>query len=385
MKNIYLLGATGSLGTQTLDVLRTMKDSYRIISIAFGNNLKKAIEIIDEFHPKLVCTNNYNNYELLKSKYNNIEIVYGNDKLVQAATCTYYNEGEDIVINCLVGMIGLLPTIEAIKKERKILLANKETLVVGGEIIVKLLKQYKSQIIPIDSEHSAILQCLQGRNNEEVKKIIITASGGAFRDLNREQLQNVTIDDALNHPNWSMGKKITVDCATMANKGLEVIEAHYLFDIDYKNINTIIHRESIIHSMVEYNDNTIIAQMGKPDMRIPIQYAITYPNKEKYKLDKSLDLNTLSNITFQKMDYSRYPLLKLAYDVGIQGGIKPTIFNASNEEAVKLFINKKIKFLDIESIVIDAVNNFENIISPTINQILEFDLKVREYVNNKYC
>lgn len=384
MKNIYLLGATGSLGTQTLDVLRTMKDSYRIVSIAFGNNLNKAIEIIDEFHPKLVYTNNYNNYEFLKNKYKNIETIYGDDKLVQAATYTYYNDGEDIVINCLVGMIGLLPTIEAIKKERKILLANKETLVVGGEIIVKLLKQYKSKIIPIDSEHSAILQCLEGRKKEEVEKLIITASGGAFRDLNREQLQNVTIDDALKHPNWRMGKKITIDCATMANKGLEVIEAHYLFDIDYKNIDTIIHRESIIHSMVEYNDNTIIAQMGKPDMRIPIQYALTYPNKEKYELDESLDLNKLSNISFQKMDYMRYPLLKLAYEVGIQGGIKPAIYNASNEEAVKLFIDKKIKFLDIEKIVFDTVEYFENIISPTLNQILEFDFKAREYVKHKY-
>lgn len=384
MKNIYLLGATGSLGTQTLDVLRTMKDSYRIVSIAFGNNLNKAIEIIDEFHPKLVCTNNYNNYEFLKNKYKNVKTIYGDDKLVQAATYTYYNDGEDIVINCLVGMIGLLPTIEAIKKERKILLANKETLVVGGEIIVKLLKQYKSKIIPIDSEHSAILQCLEGRKKEEVKKLIITASGGAFRDLNREQLQNVTIDDTLKHPNWRMGKKITVDCATMANKGLEVIEAHYLFDIDYKNIDTIIHRESIIHSMVEYNDNTIIAQMGKPDMRIPIQYALTYPNKEKYRLDESLDLNKLSNISFQKMDYMRYPLLKLAYEVGIQGGIKPAIYNASNEEAVKLFIDKKIKFLDIEKIVFDTVEYFENIISPTLNQILEFDFKAREYVKHKY-
>lgn len=383
MKNIYLLGATGSLGTQTLDVLRTMKDSYRLVSIAFGNNLNKAIEIIEEFHPKLVCTSNIENYNYLVKEYNDIRILYGNEGLIETATYTFSNE-ENIVVNCLVGMIGLLPTIESIKKERKILLANKETLVVGGEIINKLLTKYNADIIPIDSEHSAIMQCLQGRNKKEIKKIIITASGGAFRDLTRVQLKNVTIDDALKHPNWNMGKKITVDCASMANKGLEVIEAHYLFNISYDNIETIIHRESIIHSLVEYKDNTIIAQMGKPDMRIPIQYALTFPEKKEYTLDNSLDLNSLSNLSFMKMDYNRFPLLELAYKVGIQGGIKPTIYNASNEEAVNLFINKKIKFLEIESIVIDAVNHFENIISPTIDQIIEYDLKVREYVKNKY-
>lgn len=383
MKNIYLLGATGSLGTQTLDVLRTMKDSYRLVSIAFGNNLNKAIEIIEEFHPKLVCTSNIENYNYLVKEYNDIRILYGNEGLIETATYTFSNE-ENIVVNCLVGMIGLLPTIESIKKERKILLANKETLVVGGEIINKLLTKYNADIIPIDSEHSAIMQCLQGRNKKEIKKIIITASGGAFRDLTREQLKNVTIDDALKHPNWNMGKKITVDCASMANKGLEVIEAHYLFNISYDNIETIIHRESIIHSLVEYKDNTIIAQMGRPDMRIPIQYALTFPEKKEYTLDNSLDLNSLSNLSFMKMDYNRFPLLELAYKVGIQGGIKPTIYNTSNEEAVNLFINKKINFLEIESIVIDAVNHFENIISPTIDQIIEYDLKVREYVKNKY-
>ena len=282
-------------------------------------------------------------------------------------------------------MVGLKPTIEAIKLNRTILLANKETLVVGGEIITKLLKQYNSKLLPIDSEHSAILQCLEGRKKEEIKKIIITASGGAFRDLNREQLQYVTIDDALKHPNWNMGKKITVDCASMVNKGLEVIEAHYLFDIEYDNIETIIHKESIIHSMVEFKDNTIIAQMGKPDMRIPIQYAITYPNKIDYKLDDELNINKLSGLSFKEMDFEKYPLLKLAYKVGKEGGVMPTIFNASNEEAVKLFINKKIKFLDIETIIIDCVSNFKNIINPSLNQIIEVDLKVRDYINNKYC
>lgn len=384
MKNIYLLGATGSIGKQTIEVLRSLNNEYRLISVCFGSNLEEAIKIIDEFKPKLVCTNNEFNYNYLKNKYNNITITFGNQGLVEAATCKYYDDGEDIVINSLVGMVGLVPTIEAIKLGRTILLANKETLVVGGEIITKLVKQYNVKMLPIDSEHSAIFQCLEGRKKEEVKKIIITASGGAFRDLSREQLDVVTIDDALKHPNWLMGKKITVDCASMVNKGLEVIEAHFLFDIDYDKIETVIHKESIIHSMVEYNDNTIIAQMGKADMRIPIQYAITYPNKEKYKLDEGLDFNLVSSLSFKKMDYERYPLLKIAYEVGKQGGLKPTIFNASNEEAVKLFIEKKIKFLDIETIIIDAISSFENINSPSLDQILEIDLKVREYVNNKY-
>ena len=385
MKNIYLLGATGSIGTQTIEALRTLNDSYRLVSICFGNNIEEAIKIIEEFNPKFVCTSNQNNYNYLKQKYDNIKIVYGADGLIEAACCKFYDDGEDIVINSLVGMVGLKPTIEAIKLNRTILLANKETLVVGGEIITKLLKQYNSKLLPIDSEHSAILQCLEGRKKEEIKKIIITASGGAFRDLNREQLQYVTIDDALKHPNWNMGKKITVDCASMVNKGLEVIEAHYLFDIEYDNIETIIHKESIIHSMVEFKDNTIIAQMGKPDMRIPIQYAITYPNKIDYKLDDELNINKLSGLSFKEMDFEKYPLLKLAYKVGKEGGVMPAIFNASNEEAVKLFIDKKIKFLDIETIIIDCVSNFKNIINPSLNQILEVDLKVRDYIKNKYC
>ena len=384
MKNIYLLGATGSIGTQTIEVLRSLDESYRLVSICFGSKLAEAIKIIDEFKPKFVCTNNEFNYNFLKSKYNNIDIVYGDEGLVEAATCKYYNDGEDIVINSLVGMVGLVPTIEAIKIGRTILLANKETLVVGGEIITELVNKYNTKLLPIDSEHSAIFQCLEGRKKDEVKKLIITASGGAFRDLTREQLDSVTIDDALKHPNWLMGKKITVDCASMVNKGLEVIEAHFLFDIPYDSIDTIIHKESIIHSMVEYQDNTIIAQMGKADMRVPIQYAITYPNKEQYKLDSGLDFNSLGALSFKKMDFERYPLLKLAYEVGMLGGLKPTIFNASNEEAVKLFIDKKIKFLDIETIIIDCVNKFENIISPTLDQILECDKKVREYVCEKY-
>lgn len=384
MKNIYLLGATGSIGRQTIEVLQSLNDSYRLVSICFGNKLKEALEIINEFKPKLVCTSNLENYNYIKENYPNIDLYYGDEGLVKAATCKYYEDGEDIVINSLVGMIGLTPTIEAIKLKRTILLANKETLVVGGEIITKLVKEYNTKLLPIDSEHSAIFQCLEGRKKEEVNKLIITASGGAFREFSRDQLENVTIDDALKHPNWRMGKKITVDCATMVNKGLEVIEAHYLFDIDYDNIETVIHKESIIHSMVEYKDNSIIAQMGKPDMRIPIQYAITYPNKIKYNLDSGLSFKDLNSLTFKEMDFNRFPMLALAYKVGKMGGIMPAVFNASNEEAVKLFCENKIKFLEIENIIIDSVNKTKNILSPTLSQILEVDKKVREDIINKY-
>lgn len=384
MKNIYLLGATGSIGRQTIEVLQSLNDSYRLVSICFGNKLKEALEIINEFKPKLVCTSNLENYNYIKENYPNIDLYYGDEGLVKAATCKYYEDGEDIVINSLVGMIGLTPTIEAIKLKRTILLANKETLVVGGKIITKLVKEYNTKLLPIDSEHSAIFQCLEGRKKEEVNKLIITASGGAFREFSRDQLENVTIDDALKHPNWRMGKKITVDCATMVNKGLEVIEAHYLFDIDYDNIETVIHKESIIHSMVEYKDNSIIAQMGKPDMRIPIQYAITYPNKIKYNLDSGLSFKDLNSLTFKEMDFNRFPMLALAYKVGKMGGIMPAVFNASNEEAVKLFCENKIKFLEIENIIIDSVNKTKNILSPTLSQILEVDKKVREDIINKY-
>lgn len=384
MKNIYLLGATGSIGSQTIEVLRTLKEECRLVSISLNNNVSKAKKIINEFHPLYVCTGNKDLSISLKKEYPDIEFGYGEKGLIKASTFKKNLDGKDIVINSVVGMIGLVPTIEAIKLKRDILLANKETLVVGGEIIKEYVKEYGVKLLPIDSEHSAIFQCLEGRKKEEVKRIIITASGGAFRDKTREELKDVSAQDALCHPNWRMGNKITVDCATMVNKGLEVIEAHYLFDMPYEKIDTIIHKESVVHSMVEYIDNTIIAQMGKPDMRIPIQYALTYPKKQVFKLDQGLSFDEYNNLTFKKMDFSRYPMLKLAYEVGKQGGIMPAIFNASNEEAVRLFLNNQINFLEIEKIIIDCVNITNNIINPSLNQILEADQSIRSYIQNKY-
>ncbi len=384
MKNIYLLGGTGSIGKQTIEVLRSFKEEYRLVSMSFNNNYDEAKKIIDEFNPQFVSCGTKEIYELLKKEYPNLDLGYGREGLLKAATYKTNCEGKDLVVNSAVGMVGLVPTIEAIKLKRDILLANKETLVVGGEIIKKYVKEYGVELLPIDSEHSAILQCLEGRKKEEVKKIIITASGGAFRDYSRCDLENVTIDDALNHPNWRMGKKITVDCATMVNKGLEVIEAHFLFDMPYEKIETIIHKESVIHSMVEYNDNTVIAQMGKPDMRIPIQYALTYPSKCSFTLDDSLSFKQFNKLTFTEMDSERYPMLELAYKVGKAGGIMPTVYNASNEEAVKLFIEGKIKFLDIEKIILENIENTNNIINPTLDQILSVDQEVRNKIQKQF-
>ena len=282
-------------------------------------------------------------------------------------------------------MIGLKPTINAILKGRTILLANKETLVVGGEIIEKIKKDMDVKIIPIDSEHSAIMQSLEGHTKDEVKELIITASGGAFRDKTRDELENVTIEDALKHPNWAMGKKITVDCATMVNKGLEVMEAHFLFSMPYEKIKTVLHFESIIHSLVKYNDGSIICEMAKPDMRIPIQYAITYPKKCDFKLDSALDIDNL-NMSFKKMNFERYPMLELAYKVGKMGGLMPTVYNSTNEACVKLFIDKKIKFLDIEKIISKMCASYEKINKKDVSleDVISLDKKIKEEVLSNY-
>ena len=384
MKNIYLLGCTGSIGKQTLEVIRTL-ENIKVKSISFGRNVEEAKEIIKEFKPEFVSCLYEEDAKELKKLFPGVKSAYGDEGLLKVAT---YNDEdkEGFLVNALVGMIGLKPTIEAIKINRNILLANKETLVVGGEIIKDLLKEYNVKMLPIDSEHSAILQCLDGKEKEEISELIITASGGAFRDKQRSDLLGVTIDDALAHPNWSMGKKITVDCATMVNKGLEVIEAHYLFDMPYDKIKTIIHRESIVHSMVKFADGSIIAQMGKPDMRLPIQYAITYPNKKAFKLDTSLNMDDVCSLSFQKMDFERYPMLELAYEVGKMGGIMPVVYNSTNEACVKLFIENKIKFLDIELIICKNVEKYkkQNVLKPTLEEILRLDREIKETIYKEY-
>lgn len=380
MKNIYLLGATGSIGTQVLDVIREQKE-YCLKSISVGKNITLTKQIIEEFKPEFVSVLEYDDMVILQKLYPHVSFGYGDEGLIEAAT---YSSLDGVLVNAVVGMVGLIPTIAAIKKHRNILLANKETLVVAGDIIKKMVKEYKVELIPIDSEHSAIFQCLKSGNREDVSKLIITASGGSFRNLSRNELINVTVEDALKHPNWSMGAKITIDSATMVNKGLEVIEAHHLFDMDYENIETIIHPESIIHSMVEFKDASVIAQMSIPNMRVPIQYALSYPQRLENKNFEKIDFHKLQKITFKPMDFERFPILSLAYKVGISGGIMPTVFNAANEVAVALFLNKKIKFLEIEEIIFQTVSKTTNIDNPTIEDILKVDKDVRDFLKKQY-
>lgn len=349
MKDVYIVGAQGSIGTQALDVIREYNNEFKIVGLSLGRDLEKAKEIIEEFKPEIICLREKKNIEL---SYNPI-IVYGDDGLLEIAR--YKKNNNSLFINALVGISGLLPTVEAIKNKKDIALANKETLVVAGDIINSLVKEYNVSLLPIDSEHSAILECLVGENKKDVKRLIITASGGSFRDKNRDELKDVTKEMALNHPNWKMGSKITIDSATMMNKGFEVIEAHHLFGIPYDKIDTILHKESIVHSMVEYEDGVIKAAIGSADMHTPIAYALRYPKHEKIN-NKPLDLIGL-NLHFEKLDMERFPCLKYAYDAANKGGVYPAVLNASNEAAVKLFLNDKIKFLDIEKIIYDEINN----------------------------
>lgn len=378
MRDICLLGATGSIGTQTLEIIRESK-TYRLKSISFGKNIELGSKIIEEFRPEYVSVLSETDMQTLQKKFPDVKFGFGEEGLLTAAT---YTSGT--LINALVGMVGVKPTVAAIKKGMKILLANKETLVVAGEIINQLLKQYGTDLIPIDSEHSALFQCLQSGSKKDVSRLIITASGGPFRNLSRQELKSVGIEEALKHPNWKMGPKITIDSATMVNKGLEVMEAHHLFGIDYDRIETVIHPESIIHGMVEYKDKSVIAEMSLPDMRLPIQYALTYPEKSENLNFKTLDLAEIGLLTFKKMDFERFPALKMAYQVGKAGGLMPAVYNAANEVAVSLFLKGKIKFTEIEEIIEEALDKFENKADPTLDEILARDCLVRNRILENY-
>lgn len=384
MKNILLLGATGSIGTQTLDVIEQHPNEFVLLTIALGRNINKGIEIIKKFKPKYVSVINKDDAVLLKNLFTDIEIGFGEEGLVNAATYVGNNEYKHIVVTAVVGSIGLIPTIEAIKKGYTIALANKETLVTAGHIVMDLAKQYKVDILPVDSEHSAIFQCLNGEKINQVKEIIITASGGSFRNITRAELEKVTIKDALNHPNWNMGHKITIDSATMMNKGFEVIEAHYLFGLPYENITTVLHQESVIHSLVEFVDSAIMAQIGTPDMRIPIQYALNFPNRLESNFDKRLKLHEVGTLNFKPMDFKRFPCLKYAYDSGKIGHSMPTVLNAANEAAVNLFLNEKISFLDIEKIVYENLSNHKLINNPSLADILSLDKETKENILSRY-
>ena len=377
--NLVILGVTGSIGTQTLDIVRNHLNQFKVVAVTCNSNIRKLREIIIEFSPMYVSIGQTELVDELKTEFPNVEFGHGKQGLIGAATVK--STEEVLVVNALVGSTGLEPTIEAIKMKRNIALANKETLVVGGELIMPLVKEYGVELIPIDSEHSAIQQLILDKA-QDVREIIITASGGSFRDLSRNELENVTVKGALNHPNWTMGQKITIDSATMMNKGFEVIEAHYLFDMPYDRIKTVLHKESMIHSLVEYNDSSILAHIGNPDMRVPINYALFYPNRMPYKGER-LDLVKLGALHFEELSMKRYPLLRLAIEAGVEGGLAPTVLNAANEESVYLFLDGKIAFLDIEIYVEECLNIFKTDLEVTLENIVSLDQKVREYVKNK--
>lgn len=380
MKNISLLGSTGSIGTQTLDVIRRNKD-INVVAMAAGTRIHELEKQVREFKPQLVCVSTQELAQELKVMLADmdVKVVFGQEGLVEVATI----KEADIVLTAVVGMMGIIPTIEAIKAHKDIALANKETLVTAGHIIMKLAKECGVNIYPVDSEHSAIFQSLNGEYHKEVSKILLTASGGPFRGKKRSDLENVTLEDALKHPNWSMGRKITIDSSTMANKGLEVMEAQWLFNVPAKDVQVVIQPQSIIHSMVEFVDGGIMAQLGSPDMRLPIQYALYYP--ERRILDtKRLDFYELAQITFEKPDMETFKGLKFAYNAAERGGNIPTAMNAANELAVSRFLDEKIKYLDIYDIIEYAMENIKYIDNPTVEQILETEKTVYEMIESRW-
>lgn len=371
IKTISILGSTGSIGTQTLDIVRKFPKEFKVVALSCNSNIELLKKQIEEFKPKIVAVFNKKKADELKA---DIPIYKGMDGLLKVAIFREANT----VVNSLVGSIGVLPTVKAIENLKNVALANKETLVTAGEIIMKKLKFHKTTLLPIDSEHSAILQCLQGENIKYVNKITITCSGGAFRNKTKEELENVKASDALQHPTWNMGAKITIDSATLMNKGFEVIEAHWLYGLDYTKIDVVIHPQSIIHSLVEFKDNSVIAQLGVPDMRIPIQYALTYP-KRLSNLDlPQLNLVDIKKVTFEEPDLERFPCLGMAYDAGIKGGTMPVVMNAANEIAVKYFLQDKIRFLDIPGLIIKMMDKHKLIKNPSLDEVLEVDKKIKE-------
>jgi 1-deoxy-D-xylulose-5-phosphate reductoisomerase len=369
LKRIAILGSTGSIGTQTLDVIANDPGRYEVEALAAGTNIPLLLQQINSFRPKLVSVATKALAEQLRTQLSvPVSIVYGEEGLCEVAAGT----NAEYVVSALVGSQGLKPTIAAIRAGKSIGLANKETLVTAGHLVSELVHKHAVDLLPIDSEHSAIFQCLNGEPKEAVDKLILTASGGSFRDKTRDQLASVTVEDALKHPNWSMGAKITIDSATMMNKGLEIIEARWLFSLDYDKIDVVIHPESIIHSMVQFVDNSVMAQLGNPDMRVPIQYALTYPDRRRTPT-RPLDLVAIGKLHFRAMDVERYPCVRMAYECGRQGGSYPTVFNAANEVAVSRFLNREISFLKIEAVIEETLNRHIRVDSPQLEEIEEAD------------
>lgn len=379
MKKIAILGSTGSIGTQTLEVVRENQD-IEVCALAAGSNIARLEQQIREFRPRLAAVWSEEKARELRIRTADlpVEIVSGMEGLIQVAVL----EETEILVTAIVGMIGLRPTIAAIKAGKDIALANKETMVTAGHIIMPLAKEYKVSILPVDSEHSAIFQSLQGNEGNKIQKILLTASGGPFRGKKQEDLLNVTVEDALRHPNWSMGRKITIDSSTLVNKGLEVIEAKWLFGVNVDQIQVVIQPQSVIHSMVEYEDGAVMAQLGTPDMKLPIQYALYYPDR-RYLPGERLDFWTLSHLDFGKPDLDTFYCLALAYEAGRAGGTLPTVFNAANELAVKKFLLKEIKYLEIMEIIEDCMRAHKNRPNPSLEEILEAEAATYERIESR--
>ena len=379
MRSIAIIGSTGSIGTQTLDVVRANAD-IRVAALAAGDNIELLEKQVREFRPELVSVKSEDKAKALAVALSdfNCKITYGMDGLIETATC----EKAELVVTAIVGMIGIRPTIEAIKAGKDIALANKETLVTAGHLIMQLAQEYHVRILPVDSEHSAIFQCLHGEQGNKIAKLLITASGGPFRGKTRTELEHVTVEDALKHPNWSMGRKITIDSATLVNKGLEVIEARWLFDVMPENIEVVVQPQSIIHSMVEFEDGAIKAQLGTADMRLPIQYALYYPERRNLSGDR-LDFSKISGILTEQPDRETFRGLDLAYNAIETGGSMPTVLNAANECAVAMFLNGDIKFLQIYDIIEACMKAHTVIGNPSLEEILDTERWVYDYINKK--
>ncbi|MGF1541814.1 MAG: 1-deoxy-D-xylulose-5-phosphate reductoisomerase [Pleurocapsa sp.] len=380
-KAITILGSTGSIGTQTLDIVTHHPDKFRVVGLAAGNNVELLAEQIRIYQPEIVALGNKQKLPELKSAIASLSsqprILVGSDGICEVAR---YGDAESVVTG-IVGCAGLLPTIAAIEAGKDIALANKETLIAGAPVVLPLVKKHGVKLLPADSEHSAIFQCLQGVPESGLRRIILTASGGAFRDLPLDKLSSVTVSDALKHPNWSMGQKITIDSATLMNKGLEVIEAHYLFALDYDHIDIVIHPQSIIHSLIEVQDTSMLAQLGWPDMRLPLLYALSYPDRI-YTDWEQLDLVKAGDLTFREPNHQKYPCMQLAYAAGKAGGLMPAVLNAANEQAVALFLAEKIEFLDIPRLIEMVCDRFvaHNTPTPSLDDILEADTWARRAV-----
>lgn len=380
MKQIAVLGSTGSIGTQTLEVVRANED-MKVISLAAASNIDLLEQQIQEFQPEVVCVYQEKQAKELENRLSGkqVTILTGMDGLIACATAS----AVQIVVAAVVGMIGIRPVVEAIKAGKDIAFANKETLVTAGHIIMPLVKQQGVRLLPVDSEHAAIFQCLNGESDREIAKILLTASGGPFRGRKRDELKQIQVEDALKHPNWAMGRKITIDSSTMVNKGLEVIEAKWLFDVDFDQIQVVIQPQSVIHSMVEFRDGAVMAQLGTPDMKLPIQYALCYPQRRDLAGER-LDFWQIGSIEFERPDLETFRGLALAYEAGRMGGSMPTVFNAANEKAVALFLDRRIRYLAITDMIEECMQKHHNIANPSLEDILAVEQDVYRLIEAKY-